>query len=283
MPDFDSTSVPFRAKTFSRGGKGPAINSVRDMTGGGHGGPAVQPCLFLLFPEKQRPSAADVRAALLRGTAAQVSYDPADSEAVVVSSDWLELIVDGLTFDLLGLSPGRSLTVPEPRHWIGVSDVVVYGSEAIGLAPGPHLAGAANAMPVVRTLLRLGAGMASQWPTALTAVWLPAGSAMRRDLFVGAVDAWLGGGPVPALLLTGVEERQGGALASDGLAFFTGQELVLDAALCFDRVEATRLLARLVDRLVHEPPLDGGLTLALGGGGRLRLESAGSVIHVSPG
>lgn len=253
------------------------------MTGGGHGNPTVQPCLFLLFPPDGRPSAKQVRTALLRNSAAQVSFDPADSEAVVVSSDWLELLVDGLTFDLLGLAPGRSLTVPAPRHAFGLERARVVACEAIGLAPGPHLAGAANAMPVVRTLLRLGAALAAQWPEMLGTVWLPAVSAMRRELFISATDAWLAGGPFPALGLTGIEECGGGQLASDGLAFFIGREVVLDRALSVDRVAATRLLVRLVDRLIAAPPLAGSATIALDGGGQLRLQARRSVIEVTPG
>lgn len=237
----------------------------------------------MLFPPGKRPSARAVRTAVDRGGAGQISYDPARNAATGESSDWLEMVVDGLTFDLLGLAPGRSLVAPAPRHCFGLAAAAFEGQEAIGLAPGPHLAGAASAMPVVRTLLRLASTLASQWDAALGALWLPAESAMRRDLFVGAVDAWLAGGPFPALGLTGVAQRADGALASDGLAFFTGQELVLDAALSADRVAATRLLIRLIDELAEQPPLEGERTVALESGGTLRLTPAGSVIDVSPG
>lgn len=253
------------------------------MTGGLQAGPAVQPCLFMLFPQGRRPSGREVRAALVRGGAGQVSHDPAGSEGGAVPSEWLELVVDGLTFDLLGLAPGHSLLAPAPRHCFGLSSASLSGCEAIGLAPGPHLAGAASALPVVRTLLRLATALASQWEAALGTLWLPADSAMGRELFVGAIDAWLAGGPFPALGLTGVTERSGGVLASDGLAFFTGQEVVLDAALSADRIAATRLLVRLIDYFVEQPPLAGECTIALEGGGRVRLRSAGSVIHVAPG
>jgi hypothetical protein len=253
------------------------------MTGGGQGEPTAQPCLFILFPPGRRPSAFEVRGALASAGVGQISYDPAESEAVVASSDWLEVVVDGLTFDLLGLSPGRGLLAPAPRHCFGLTATSLEGCEAIGLAPGPHLAGAANAMPVVRTLLRLASALASQWDAALGTLWRPADSAMRRDLFVTVIDGWLAGSAFPALGLTGVAERRGGLLASDGLAFFTGQELVLDATLSADRPAATRLLVRLVDHLVDQAPLEGERRISLDGGGGLRLAGAGSVINVSPG
>lgn len=255
---------------------------MRDTTGGGHDGPALQPCLFVLFPAGARPSASAIRAALARGATGQISHDPAPREGGV-SSDWLEVVVDGLTFDLLGLASGPGLRPPAPRHCFGVSAESLAGCEAIGLAPGPHLAGAASAMPVVRTLLRLAASLASQWETALGALWLPAESAMRRDLFVSAIDAWLAGGPFPALGLAAVTQRRGGMLASDGLAFFTGQELVLDPALSTDRLAATRLLVRLIDHLVEEPPLAGERTVRLENGHSLRLAPSGSDIAVTPG
>jgi hypothetical protein len=256
---------------------------VRDITVRGRGEPALQPCLFLLFPQGRRPSAPAVREALARSSVGQVSLDPGASEAIPVASDWLEVVVNGLAFDILGLSPGQALSAPAPRHHFGCEPAALLGCEAIGLAPGPHLAGATNAMPVVRTLLRLASALASQWHTALGASWLPADSAMERDLFVNAIEAWLAGGPFPALGLTGVAQRGDGRLASEGLAFFTGQELLLDAQLGADRVAATRLLLRLVDNLVEQPPLEGQRIVQLAGGGSLRMFGAGALVEVSSG
>ncbi len=238
----------------------------------------------MLFAPGQRPSAAAVRGALESGGIGQVSYDPAASEAVVTASDWLELVVDGLTFDLLGLDPGPTLMAPGPRHRFGLEPAALAGCEAIGLAPGPHLAGAANAMPVVRTLLRLASTLMEQWgDAALGALWLPAESAMRRDLFVDAIDAWLAGGPFPALGLTGVVQRADGVIGSDGLAFFTGQELVIDSTLSADRPAATRLLVRLVDLVVEQPPLKGERRVMLEDGQSLQLAGTRSTIVVAPG
>lgn len=253
------------------------------MTGSGQGEPAVQPCLFMLFPVGERPWAADVRAALDRTASGHVSHDPAEREAAVAASDWLELILDGLTFDLLGLAPGRGLQAQVARHVIGIKDADIAGCEAIGIAPGPHLAGAASAMPVVRAMLRLAASLASEWTAARAAFWLPAASAMRRDLFVATITRWLHGGPFPALGLVGITELAGGVLATDGLAFFTGQEMVLDASLRSDRLAGTRLLIRLIDLMVEQAPLAGELVVSLDDGGRLRLVGSGADITVSPG
>lgn len=254
------------------------------MTGGGQGGSATQPCLFVLFPPGGRPSVADARAALSGGAVGTVCFDPSQGHSTGIApvGDWLELVADGLTFDLLGLSPGRSLVTPEPRHRFGLAATDLEDCYAIGLAPGPHLAGAVNAMPVVRTLLRVAAALMSQWSGAIGAFWLPAGSVMRRDLFLASVEGWLDGGPFPALGLTGVVERPGGALGSDGLEFFVGQELVLDPVLGTDPIAATRLLVRLIDHLAGQGAVVGTHIMDLADGGTIRLEARGSVVNVSP-
>lgn len=224
-----------------------------------------------------------MREALARSGAGQVSHDPALGKAAGAASDWLEVVIDGLTFDLLGLAPGRGLQARAARHRFGLDAATLAGCQSIGLAPGPHLAGAANALPVVRTLLQLAAALTRHWGSALGTLWLPADSAMHRDLFVSAIEAWLAGGVFPALGLTGVTERPDGRLASDGLAFFTGQELVLDPALSADRIAATRLLVRLLDRLIESPPLIGETTVPLDDGQWLRLSPDGRAIAVSLG
>lgn len=254
------------------------------MTAGGGHEPAAQPCLFLLFPGGQRPDADAVRGALKRSASGQVSHDPRSSgRGAAETGDWLELLCDGLTFDLLGLAPGQSLRPGTPRHRFGLADTQLGDVEAIGLAPGPHLVGAANAMPVVRTLLRTGAALAGQLDRTVAALWLPAASAMGRGLFVRAIDTWLAGGPFPGLGLVGVAQEQGGSLVSDGLDFFTGQELRLDAGLCADRPAATRLLLRIVDQLIEHGPLAAAATVALANGSTVRLAPQGGIVGVMPG
>ena len=236
-----------------------------------------------MFAPGDRPAAAAVRTALTRAGVGHVSYDPAGTASGAAASDWLELLVDGLTFDVLGLAPGQSLVMPEPRHRIGLPASPPPGYEAIGIAPGPHLSGAGNTMPVLRTLLRLGTALIRGCEGAAGTLWLPAGSATGRADILDMVDGWLAGGAFPVLGLTGVVALFGGVLASDGLEFFTGQEVELDAALCADRVAGTRLVVRLIDRLVESGRLHAECSLQLEGDGLLRLVPEGSVIRVSAG
>lgn len=264
-------------------GKGPVISSLRESTAGKHYGTGDRPCLFLLFAEGSRPHADGVRTALRNGSVGLVSHDPRGGEDGSQASNWLELLLDGLTFDLLGLAPGKSLAPAAARHHFGLAAASIGGTEAVGIAPGPHLRGAGNAMPVVRTLLRLAISLASQWPLVKAAVWAPAGSAMDRQLFIQSVDTWLGGGPFPALGLTGIVEGPGGTLGSEGLAFFTGQELVLDHRLCRDGVAGTRLLVRLVDALVTQPRLVEETRLVLDDGAEICLQPDETIVRVAYG
>lgn len=244
----------------------------------------MQPCLFLLFHAGERPGADRLRRALAAQDIGQISHDPASGAAGRGdAAHWLEVLIDGLTFDVLGLAPGPSLAAPATRHRFGVPrEMQIAEMEAVGVTPGPHLAGAGGSLPVVRTLLRLGAELARQLGGAQAALWQPAGSVMGRELFVEAIDRWTGNDVFPALGLVGVAPDGEGRLASDGLAFFTGQELLLDVRLCADWVQATRLLLRLVDRLVGAPPLAAAETVALSTGDRLLLEPRGRIIGVTP-
>lgn len=213
------------------------------------------PCLFLLFEHGKRPSARQVRDALSNDIVS-ISHDPRDNAAgSPEEGNWLELLANGLTFDLLGLSPGPALVMPHPRHSFNAGEIAA-GYTAIGLAPGPHIAGAASSPPVVRSMMQLG----SRALLALDAsgvFWQPAASVMGRNYFVHVVDRWLTGGPFPSLGLVAVSESEQGCLRTEGLRFFIERELVISSDLAVDRVAATRLAARLIDELVFAEPMEG--------------------------
>jgi hypothetical protein len=261
-----------------RAGKGPVIDPTRDLTKGGEGEPVAQPCLFVCFRAGARPDAAQIGSVLDASGIGRVSFDPAVRRAAAATSDWVEVLIDGLTFDLLGLAPGKALSLPAPRYRFGVPGKDSC-RDVIGLAPGPHLAAAANSIPVARTILRLGAALVRGLSGATAVQWHPALSLVAGEAFTGLVDGWLSGGPFPALGLTGVRELADGRLSSDGLAFFTGQEIVLASELCRDRVAATRLLVRLVDRLVAHQRFVGEEILETNP--TIRLASAGDAIEVT--
>ena len=163
----------------------------------------------------------------------------------------MELLRDGLTFDLLGIAPGLSLSIPAPCHRFGLAKDSFSGAkEAIGLFPGPHLVEGSHTLPVLRTLMALAVDLVRELPAVETILWTPARAALSRVLFASVTETWLDGGAFPAPGLIGFMETATGGLITDGLAFFIGQELELEPALSTDRVSASRLATRIADRLV---------------------------------
>lgn len=173
--------------------------------------------------------------------------------------NWLELLINGLTFDLRGLAGGAAAEMPALRHRFGLEDAPDT-VEAVSLAVGPHLAGGESMMPIVRSQLALALGLAAL-PGLVAVAWAPARSAMAVNYFKPLVSAWLEGGPFPALGLTAFTLALDGGLQSEGLAFLIGQELRLEPELAEDRVAATKLAVRLVNELVEHGEVTGRLEM----------------------
>ena len=212
----------------------------------------LQQGLSLLFPAGHRPTAGDV-CRLAESSAAgvlpfSVSHLP-DGEP-----GWLEILSLGLTYDLTGLSPGPAEIFPSIRHRYGLPDSFGGAIEAIGLYPGEHLGEGANLLPVVRVMTGLAAGLLGL-AQAQAVVWHPAGTALGPDAFRQAIGAWLAGGAFPALGLTALVREADGALRSEGLAFFTGQELRVEPTCGKTPSEAGKIAIRLVHRLVDSEPV----------------------------
>ena len=105
-------------------------------------------------------------------------------------------------------------------------------------------------LPVVRGCVALAAALASATGAAAV-VWIPARTAMTTAYFAASIGDWLGGGAFPALGLTALVPT-GTGLISEGLGFFTGQELETCGA---DLAYAARMAVRMVHMLVDHGPL----------------------------
>lgn len=196
-----------------------------------------------------------------------MSHDPAAGDAPVGETSqhegvwpgqlhWLELLRDGMTFDLSGLAPGDASPFPALAHRFDLPALPSPADcEAMVLRPGPHLAEGTGSLPVMRELLALGCDIVRQFEDVVAVGWGPADAAIGRRFFESVTSAWLDGGPFPALGLTAFLETSDAAIESVGLAFWIGQELRIEPPLSADRVAATRLGIRLVNHLV----LAGGL------------------------
>lgn len=223
----------------------------------------------MLFAPGKRPTRAAVLRFVSHQYAVSLSHDPdepAGSKLVVAQGDtigapvantgarqevWLELLRDGLTYDLRGLAPGPARRSPEITHRFDFAAHPAQSDyEAIDIVPGPHLAGGERSMPVLRGMLALARDLTQHFADVAAVYWQPSASAIGRRFFESIITAWFDGGAFPALGLTAFEEAADGALQSVGLGFWIGQELRIEPPLSADKVAATRLGIRLVNQLV---------------------------------
>jgi hypothetical protein len=129
-------------------------------------------------------------------------------------------------------------------------------------------------LPVVKTMAdvasRLAVGLGSK-----VVCWQPAGCWMDPGYFSRIAEGWSEGGAFPALGFTGIERTQDGGVESDGLAFFIGQELRVEARRGESAADTVKLAVRVIDHLVRHGPLAGREELAGPGGEALLAEPSG--------
>lgn len=164
---------------------------------------------------------------------------------------WVELLRDGLTFDLEGLNPAETPAIPPSEHGFDFEgDPSAHTHEAVRLVPGAHLAGGEGSLPVVRGMIALARDLTHHFQDVEAIIWPPSQSVIGRRYFESTATAWIDGGAFPALGLTAFVQTMDGALQSVGLDYFIGQELRIEPQLVDDKVAATRLAVRLVNQLV---------------------------------
>ena len=234
--------------------------------------------LSLLFEWGHRPDAAGIAALASECGEFAVSHDGtrtgehATADGKGSDLEWVELLANGLTFDLWGLTPGPAAQIPECTYTFDLADDFrPEGCEALWLAPGPHLAGGERMMPVIRTIVGLAAGLC-QLPGLVAVVWHPARSGVGPVYFSSIVSNWLEGGVFPGLGLVGLATVADGGMQSEGVAFFTGQEIRIEPELADDRATAAKIAVRLIDHLVTGGPLDRVVELSGPQGRLLRIE-----------
>ncbi len=195
---------------------------------------------------------------------------------------WAELLVNGLTFDCLGLAPSTPIDPVKPRNVLILTPDELEQSEAIALMPGPHLAAAGNAMPVLRAMAKLASDLGRALGNVSAFAWGPAHFIVGPDIFHRLVKTWCEGGPFPGLFFVGVVDTDQGEIRSEGLAFLTGQEIALVPSLGLARFEGAQMIARLVDELVGCEPIDQPVEIQGENGDPLLLEpvDGGAIIRV---
>ena len=259
----------------------------------GAGANSFAAALFLLFKPEQRPDSGAVLAAMGQLPLASVIHDPraaglpdsaASSHREFADHDWLELLLSGLSFDLLGLAPGPCMNLLQDAQAIGFdSGFDPHASKALALVPGPHIADDASSLPIVRAWLQLACDLAEELGGAEAVCWGPAKLVTPASMFFAGDRSWLSGGPFPALNLVATDRAEDGRVRSRGLDFFIGQEVLLDASLSDDCIAAAKLLARLAHNLIGEGPVQDVRQLAQEDGNAFVLTPShdGTVLEVS--
>ncbi len=226
--------------------------------------------LHLLFAAGKRPTRAALKEFVAGQRSVSIAHDPfEDSPLQLVGTDddgfrataelrpdssneiWIEMLLEGLSFDLRGIAPGQFCEFPEIEHQFDLEKSPgAFRLEAMLLEPGQHLAGAEASLPVAQGLITLARDLVHHFADLVAIVWPPSKSAIGRRYFESVSTAWLEGGPFPALGLTAFRETIDGALQSVGLDFWIGQELRVEPPLSVDKINATRLAVRIVNQLI---------------------------------
>lgn len=249
--------------------------------------------LHLLFMPGKRPTRAAILDFVARQQSVLLSHDPAGGagvELAVAAGErgahgagsagaknevWLELLRDGLTFDLRGLAPGPCPAVPPITHRFDFARQEGEDAlEALAVLPGPHLVGGERSMPVMKAMLGLARYLTQHFAGLVAIHWAPSHSVIGRRFFESVITAWLDGGAFPALGLTAFEETSDGALQSVGLDIWIGQEVRIEPPLTADRIAATRLGVRLINQLVIVGGLDESERIIAPDGTRLVMQTS---------
>lgn len=250
------------------------MESERNSGGGpfGRGPQAADSGLDLLFAPGDRPAVDDLGE--LFGANAPGGA-PARISARLDAEGWLELLASGLTFEMSGLAPATPSAPTAAEHFYGLPpDMSAFDLEGVGLRPGAHIAAGGALLPVVRTMLAIAANLALHLPVKVVC-WRPAACWMDARYFARVTLTWLSGGAFPALGLTALRRRDDGLFASSGLAFFVGQELLLEPPPGEPAAETVKLGGRVIDHILRHGAVQETQTLPGPSGERLVLELQG--------
>lgn len=225
---------------------------------------------------------------ILRGRGAALLSNDFSLAGPAVAADpdrpapFCELLLDGMTYDLMLVARGAGRRLPDYRPAL---DKAAAQGPALVLVPGPHLATAAGSPSVVRAQWQLGTRLCSLLERVMAVGWPPAGAVLTPGSFDGLAEGWAGSGQFPSHGLIAFRPVLGQGLHSSGLAWFTGQELRLEPDLVQDHDQAVRLGLRLAEILIHRGRLTEMEQFAHPAGGTIRLKPSpnGRFVRVWPG
>lgn len=232
--------------------------------------------MSLLFAAGERPDAAAIAGLSQSSLGFSISHLSPGEGLAGEEPLWLELVANGLTFEIKGLAGGVPAPPPPVGHRYGLPpDLDGARLRAVTLHPGRHVAAGATMPPVLRGLALLAARLAVL-PGACAVVWHPARCWSLPSRFRDAVLGWFHGGQFPAYYLAALRETGDGGMQSEGLAVFIGQELRLEPELVIDQAEAGKLALRLLHWLCEHGRVGDARSVAAGELADVRLEPSGN-------
>ena len=247
-----------------------------DIDGGGTG-------LYLLVAPGKRVTFDALSAAIDDNPL--LSITSAASDAAITDTG-IELVIDGLTFDLFGLSDAPHVEQASWAHTVAFDGMPASsGFEMLVLKPGPHLAGGHALLPVVRGWMQCAQILAEALPDCSALVWPPASLAVGADFFCAGIRRWVERGTFPTASLVAFDTSLDGALQSKGLSYLTGQEMRLEQPLPEVLVDAERVALALAGHLALSGRIDAVQEVTAPDGRPLRLAPStnGRFVRVTAG
>ena len=125
-------------------------------------------------------------------------------------------------------------------------------------------------LPLVKSLLELASKFAASLPVAAV-LWAPANIASGPKFFRNSVDDFVSGGAFPSLALVRFNSAEGNILRTNGLAWFSNQEVEFNTS-DMDENEAIRRLVRIIHDIAENGAMAENIEVAgLDAGERLSL------------
>lgn len=205
--------------------------------------------MLIVFGDGHRPGAADLLAVVEEDQDVTVSHCPEDPEI----SGWMELLVDGMTFDVRGFGAQQELCARKPRNFHESMKSELWPDEnlqAIAIALGPHLSQATLNLPIARSLANLASVLANGLEDVLCLVWAPADMAIGRAHYASAATKWADSGNFPSDIFIATKHMPDDGVQSVGLVQFIGQEVRIEPEHFHDSGQAHRLARRLIAQFV---------------------------------
>ena len=186
----------------------------------------IPPPLLIIAPHAYDADLADLR--WCEAASGKVRVNAAkfrNLEMVEVIVDSMPFLLTPLTADETGKTLNAGTCDPLTCDPL-MCDLPLSGESAIGVTPRANVASAAPIPEVHRRLLLLGQWI-GQSLDATAAVWMPARRLSSFAWFDNAVSDYLARGRLPLPFHVSCSEVSAGRLATNGLRYFTGQEIGL--------------------------------------------------------